>query len=208
MFNIRFSTSSLFSSSDLGLSVMEPDQSQKRYFESVGEIAVLWNYLERDLHVLGFQYLKGDSDVAGQIFGALRNVEKAEFVKYLASKYETNTGVIEHVNHFILGFDRIRENRNIIEHSVPTTPLHREYTGQIAKVSKKGIANLFSAPIDQMISLIEAMRDYRRYCLLISVAAGSSDDEPNIKDALASIDKPLLPNKIGTLPLPEDRADG
>lgn len=187
---------------------MEPDQSQKKYFESVGEIAVLWNYLERDLHVIGYNYLNCDSDVAGHIFGAMRNVEKAEFIKFLASKYESNPGVQEHVNHFIQAFNRIRENRNIIEHSVPATPLTSEYMGQIVKVSKRGIANLHSAPMEQISNLIDAMKDYRRYALMIALAVAQDDDDLEIKCTVASLEKPLLPNKIKILPLQGGREDG
>jgi len=53
---------------------MPESKPQKNYHELAGEISVQWNYLERDLHVLGFLYLGGDSDVASRIFASMGNV--------------------------------------------------------------------------------------------------------------------------------------
>ena len=185
--------------------------SLKKYAETVGEISIQWNLLERALHVIGYFYLGGDSGVAGRIFGAMGNISKVAFITYLVDRFEKNEKLADHAHHFLKAFNILRENRNIIEHSVPSLSRDKRFLGSIAKVNRQGERALFDAPIQTLETLLGDMKTFWAYAQFLA-AAILPEDRPtkeelgkDFGEAFASIDKPPLPRKLTPLLPPEDR---
>lgn len=125
--------------------------------------------MERTLHAIGYSYLGGDVGVASHIFYGMNNPELAKFVRYLCERFETDKTIKKHVNHFISGFDILRENRNIVQHAVPSQPRSQEYSGLLVKATRKGLVEVFDVPIDDLKRLREDLSAFLGYGRTIQV---------------------------------------
>ena len=192
--------------------------ARSTYARIVGDIAISWNELEQRLDRLTFHYFTVDAYVAGFVLGEMGNATKAEFAKFLIERFETNDLLKERGLHLVALLNRLRENRNILEHALPDA-YRGEYHGTIYKQNKRGYLVPFNAPIDALKALLKTMQDtvpYARW--LIRCLEWNADGEadgykggPTTAEAalrvLASIDKPELPDKIAPLELPLAQID-
>lgn len=198
---------------------MAKKPSRKQYAETLGEITIEWNYLERAINVIGYYYLQGDKGVASHVFGGMGNVSKAGFISYLTERFEDDEGVAGHVYHLLKTFNILRENRNILEHSVPYQSFGGAYLDAVTKLNTRGERLSFELPFDQLEEILDDMIRAADYARTISMSI-YQDYEPDPSDplsgdefralarkALASIEKPPLPRKIEKLPPPEDQPD-
>ncbi len=186
---------------------MAKKPSLRTFAETVGHISIQWNWLERHVNAYAYHYLGGDSDVASRILGEFGNVTKTEFIKFLLRKHEDDERLVDHGNHLLIGFDVLRQNRNIIEHSVPGRTHDGKYEGLIGKANKIGILSPFELPIEDLKKQLSLIKNYRQYTILVHASAGCEIDDgliPTTRDAMiASLSKPPRPSQIVPLP-PED----
>ncbi|MBK8160741.1 MAG: hypothetical protein IPK59_18915 [Rhodospirillaceae bacterium] len=191
--------------------------SRKKYAETIGEIAIGWNLLERRVDVVGFHYLGGKAEVASRIFQSMGNQTKEEFFRYLVKKIEPDARISECVNHLLSATSILRENRNTILHASPAinpitaTP---RYEGRIFKTHKLGHSSHFNVSIEVLEEIVFNLKNFADYAAIISASLESEDNDglkqgPSTKEAmtlaLSTLKTKLpLPYKIASLPLPED----
>jgi hypothetical protein len=184
-----------------------PSSAHSTYARIVGEVAIAWNRLERRLDSLIYHYLKVDPYVAGFILGGMGNDAKTEFAKFLIKRFEKNALLKEHGIHFAALFNRLRENRNILEHAEPHSYSER-YHGRIFKLNKQGFEIEFDAPIPSLKALLKTMQEagpYARwltFCLYMQAneefdgfEGGQATGEAALQ-VLAKMDRPILTKKI------------
>jgi|GEM_PF-3131949 len=179
---------------------MPHHNDKNRYALAVGHITIEWNYLEHDLQQLGFHYLTVDADVAAHIFAFMGNVTKAEFIRYLVERFEMNDAIKAHLFHFLTIYNRLRNNRNIVEHGVPALTPSGVYLDEIIKVDRRGDALPFAAPqetLDGFLKDLRSARDYAREIKhMIDILA---DDAPEARDP-ETLEKPPVPARLNALP--------
>lgn len=181
------------------------------YAKIIGEIAIEWNKLEIRFDGLIFDYLQIESDVAGFILGLLGNQSKADLATLLISKYETNEEAKQNALLCVSLMNRLRENRNILEHAIPHLNYDRRYIGTIKKLDKKYDSNVFVAPMTLLQELLSTMRKADTYIIQVRLCFQKPDNEDEafrqrMNEALiisTSLSRPLLPDKISPLVLPE-----
>ncbi len=174
---------------------------KNRYALTVGHIAIEWNYLERDLQQLGFSYLTVDIDIAAHIFAFMGNVTKAEFIAYLVEKCEENTAIKAHLQHFLKLYNRLRGNRNVVEHGVPALTRSGAYLDEIIKIDRRGDVLPFAASqesLDGFLKELRAARDYAHEIKkLVDVFADDKDNTPSPE----ILQKPPLPERLSAAPI-------
>lgn len=192
---------------------MPKTPAKSTYARVVGEISIGWNRIERDINTLAFYYMKEDSTVAGFILGSMGNQTRSDFLTLLVNRFETREPIREHLIYVIKLVNRIRENRNIIEHAEPALSREERYLGKIAKLNKVSNLSHFEAPIHllkEMAETIEKTISYIRNVRFTQVAHDGDDGRrheggPTMSEAslqvLASIGKPPLPRKLDPLRL-------
>lgn len=185
------------------------------YARIVGEVAIAWNLLERRLDSIAFMYLGLDAPTAGFILGEMGNATKADFATFLIERFEKNDIIKEHALHAVTFINRVRENRNILEHAHPHE-YRGGYEGTVYKIDRRIDYKVFDAPIPTLKALVKSMREAETYIRWIQHAITfqreRKDDERTagfrLADAavqvLASRGKPPLPDKIAPLPIAED----
>ncbi len=144
-----------------------------------------------------------DSTVAGFILGNMGKQTKADFVIMLVRRFEKHAAVKDHALHYVSLFNRLRENRNILEHAIPQTSWDRRYLGKISKLDKNSDLKAFEAPIRVLTELLASMRQAVPYSRIIRTAALHEDGGTGFAEVLASLDNPPLPHKISPLELEE-----
>ncbi len=179
---------------------MNAHNAKNRYALTVGHAAIEWNYLEHDLQQLGFNYLTVDADVAAHIFAFMGNVTKAEFIHYLVEKFEHNKAVKAHIFHFLTIYNRLRGNRNVVEHGVPALTPSGVFLDEIIKIDRRGDALPFAASqetLDCFLKDLCGARDYAREIKqMIDILA---DDAPETPDPV-TLEKPPVPARLNALP--------
>jgi hypothetical protein len=148
-----------------------------------------------------------DAHVAGFLLGGMGNDSKAEFAKFLINRFEKNALLKEHGIHFAALFNRLRENRNILEHAEPFSYSER-YHGTIFKTNKRGFAIQFDAPIGSLKALLKTMQTAAPYARWVTFCLYMEANEefdgynggPTTAEAalrvLASMDRPVLPKTL------------
>lgn len=186
---------------------MANGSAHSTYARIVGEVAIAWNGLERRLDSLIYHYLTVDAYVAGFVLGEMRNATKEEFAKFFIERFEGHQLLKEHALHFVALVNRLRENRNILEHAQPLSFSER-YHGTIYKMNRRGFEVGFDAPIGTLKALLKTMQDSAPYARWLTFCLGMYEDNeadgfeggPTTAEAalqvLASIDKPQLPKAI------------
>ncbi len=181
------------------------------YAQIIGEIAIEWNKLEIRFDGLIFDYLQIESDVAGFILGQFGNQTKADLATLLINKYETAETAKENALLCVSLMNRLRENRNILEHAIPHLNYDRRYIGTIKKLDRKYDSNVFTAPVALLRDLLKTMKRADLYILQVRVCLQQTENEDNdfrqkFHDAMiysTSLSRPLLPDKISPLVPPE-----
>lgn len=189
---------------------MARPSAHSTYARIIGEIAIAWNQLEQRLDSLIFHYLTDDAYVAGFILGEMGNQTKADFATFLIDRFESNELLREHADHFVALANRLRENRNILEHAQPLSYSDR-YHGTIYKTDRRGYAVQFGAPISKLRVLLKTMKDTIPYARWITFCLAMCEDESfdgmrggeataeAALHVLALIDRPQLPDKLAPL---------
>ncbi len=179
---------------------MNHHNDKNRYALAIGHAAIEWNYLEHDLQQLGFSYLTVAADVAAHIFAFMGNVTRAEFIHYLIDRFETNDAVKAHVFHFLKIYNRLRSNRNVVEHGIPALTPSGAYLDSIIKIDRRGDALPFAASqetLDAFLKDLRTARDYAKHIKhMIDILA---DDEPAERDP-EKLAMPPLPERLNALP--------
>lgn len=183
---------------------MSHHHDKNRYALAVGHIAIEWNYLEHDLQQLGNNYLTVDADVAGHIFAFMGNVTKVEFIGYLIDKFETDPAIRTHLEHFLHLYNRLRANRNVVEHGIPALTASGAYLDEIIKIDRRGDALPFAASQATLDTFLQDLRAARSYAhdikRLIDVLADDRDETPEA----AKLKKPQMPKRLSALPFRKD----
>ena len=189
---------------------MSKTSAHSTYARLVGEISISWNEIERRMDALIYHYLALDLPVAGFILGELGNATKAELGRFLINLYEPNAILKEHGLHSISLINRLRENRNILEHARPYT-WQDQYDGIVFKTNKRGNIVVFGAPVSKLKDLARTMHIAAPYIRWLTYCLCMSSDEPfegfsggpqtanAALQVLASIERPQLPDKIDPL---------
>ncbi len=180
---------------------MAHHHDKNRYALAVGHIAIEWNYLEHDLQQLGHNYLTVDPDVAAHIFAFMGNVTRAEFISYLVGKFEQNADIKAHIEHFLKIYNRLRGNRNVVEHGVPALTATGVYLDEIIKIDRRGDALPFAASQDTLDSFLHDLRDARDYAHHIKQMIDILSDDMDGRPDPATLVKPPMPKRLSTLPL-------
>lgn len=190
--------------------------SRKKYAETIGEIAIEWNLLERQVDVLGFHYLGGDSGVASRILQGMGNQTKEEFIRYLVNRFEPDKEIAELALYLLRAVSTLRENRNTLLHASPLNAVTR-YHGVIVKPHRHGHTMRFNVPIEVLEETADSLSNFIAYTAFLSACIDAPDDDgikggPSMRVAMkrtlaSSPTKPPLPHKIDPLPPPEDQPD-
>ena len=179
---------------------MAHHHDKNRYALAVGHIAIEWNYLEHDLQQLGHNYLTVDPDVAAHIFAFMGNVTRAEFIHFLVDKFEQNDDIKSHIEHFLKVYNRLRGNRNVVEHGVPALTATGAYLDEIIKIDRRGDSLPFAASQDTLDEFLRGLRTARDYAhnikQMIDVLSGDTADRPDPKTLV----RPTMPKRLMTLP--------
>lgn len=182
--------------------------ARSTYTKIVGDIAISWNVLERRLNSLIFHYLTVEAEVAGFVLGEMRNDTRERFAKFLIERYEKNKELKTAGLFAVQLFNRLRENRNTLEHAVPHLSHDQRYLGLVGKANRLGYAVWYPAPIEQLIGLVDSMKSADSWMRLLSTTLHmvETDDGKRHKGgptmgeasviALAKLERPSLPHKI------------
>jgi hypothetical protein len=188
--------------------------SQKKYAETIGQIAIQWNLLERKVNVLGFHYMGGDVEVASRILQGMGSQTREDFIRFLVTKFEPDKKIKEFCDHLMRAVPILRENRNTILHASPINDWSG-YQGHIVKPHKFGHTMNFNVPIQVLEELVTSLERFTGYAVQISVCVIASDEDrhmggPSMREAMKRVlseppCKPSLPRKIEPLPIPVDQ---
>jgi hypothetical protein len=179
---------------------MANNPTKNRYALDVGHIAIEWNYLEHDLQLLGFAYLTVEEDVASHIFGFMGNVTKVEFIEYLVDRYEKNKEIKGHLKHFLKIYNRLRGNRNVVEHGIPALTQSGAYLDKIIKIDRRGDAMPFAASQDTLNGFLKDLHRAREYATAIkSMIDLMGEDRENVPGP-EEYDRPMMPPRLKSLP--------
>jgi hypothetical protein len=195
---------------------MAKPPAHSTYARYVGEIAISWNKIEREVNNLIYYFMGGEADVAGFILGSMGNQTKADFLSFLVQRSKRSQQVKDGVIYAVQLFNRIRENRNIVEHGVPLRDPSGSYGGQLVKLDKSSNFRTFSAPIELVKEVAEAARRTEGWLRAVMTALTIDEDPENHEPSphgkslaeasqiwLSSLGRPPLPRKIGPLELEE-----
>jgi hypothetical protein len=83
---------------------------------ALGQISLLYNYLEDTCGLLFGQYMPTDGKFSKALFERLNNRERVDLLSAVASKNEKEQEVKDAVLHFLLCYDICTTNRNILAH--------------------------------------------------------------------------------------------
>ncbi len=179
---------------------MAHHHDKNRYALAVGHIAIEWNYLEHDLQQLGYNYLTVDTDVASHMFAFMGNVTKADFIHYLVDRFEKDEAIKAHIIHFLKVYNRLRANRNVVEHGVPALTSSGAFLDEIIKIDRRGDALPFAASQERLDTFLKDLHAAREYAhqikKMIDVFA---DDDEGAPDPTA-FKKMRLPSRLNVLP--------
>lgn len=195
----------------------KPRQQPFDLAKMLGDIAIQWNYLEVIYHNLIHCYIFDlPPDVASAIFNAMGSGQKADFFEFLIARYETEPLIREHMTHFQKIVHIVGENRNIVQHSLPSIEPRFEYEGAIYKRNRLGKPVRYEAPADALVQVLADIQEAKGYArMLISMIHArlswqmekkrrARGVKPNYKNWVELFDKPALPHKL--IPAPLDSA--
>ena len=190
--------------------------SRKKYAETIGEVAIGWNLLERKVNVLGFHYMGGDVEVASRILQSMGSQTREDFIRYLVAKFEPDKEIKEFSDYLMRAVPILRDNRNTILHASPISDWSG-YQGQIVKPHKLGHTMNFNVTIEVLEDLVTSLRQFIGYAVQISICVVAPNDDrhmggPSMREAMKRIlagppSKPPLPSKIDPLRIPVDRPE-
>jgi len=112
-------------------------------------------------------------DVAALILNAMNSTSKAALFEFLITKYETHEGFLEHLSHFQKMMHVLTENRNILQHSLPSTEPTYGYWGIIYKRNKLGKPVRYKASEDDLVQIawdLDAARVYVEQLIALKTA--------------------------------------
>jgi hypothetical protein len=180
----------------------------------LGDIAIQWNYLEVIYHKLIHCYIIDlPVDVASAIFNAMGSGQKADFFEFLIAKYETEPILRDRMAHFQKMIHIVGENRNIVQHSLPSVEPRFAYEGAIYKRNRLGEPVRYEAPADALAQVLVDIEETKGYAhMLISLLharlswqmekkRGARGVKPNYERWLEKFDKPDLPHRLIPTPL-------
>lgn len=182
------------------------------YDAKVGAISVSWNRLEIRMDRLIFQYIHEESDLIARMLAAMGNVSKGDLLLYLADNRELNESIKGHISGFVKAFNTLRENRNILQHSVPNLRRDDKYMGTTLKLSRFGLVQEFDASEDVLDDCHDEILRWMHFGQLLGAAINKNDPDAEIVGVpfhklVASLDTPLQPRKLTPLPPLEDLTD-
>ena len=172
---------------------------KKQYAFAVGNIAIEWNLLEFDLQQLGFAYLTVEEDVASHIFAFMGNVTKVEFIDYLVNHFEKNREIKSHIQHFLKLFNRLRGNRNVVEHGIPSFTKSGAYLEKIIKMDRRGDPTGFAATQAELEAFLFEIKSARNYAHTIKKNIDPMRDDRDEYIDIADLEKPDLPKRLGVI---------
>ena len=164
---------------------------KNRYAIAVGHVALEWNLLEHDLQRLGARYLTVDDDVTAHIFAFLGNASRIDFIRYLVDKFEDNQLAREHIAHFLDIYNRLRANRNVVEHGMPAITPSGVYLDRIIKIGRRGEEMPFAAPLSALDDLLKDLATTRGYAHAIEECADNGNFD--------GLEKPSMPARLKNL---------
>lgn len=180
----------------------------------LGNVSLHWNYLEVQYHEMIHCYLRElPQDVASAIFNAMGSVQKASFFDFLIAKYETEQGMRDHLAHFRKMIQIVTDNRNVLQHSLPSVEPRFDYEGTIYKRNQLGKPIPYKASADDLHDVFFDIHNARGYAyeLLALLHAKftwpgrrkkmTKEQIENYRKWLAYIEKPPLPHKLVPYPL-------
>lgn len=185
---------------------MAHKHDKNRYALAIGHVAIEWNYLEHDLQQIGFAYLTVDTDTAAHMFAFMGNVTKVEFIEYLAGRFEQNDVVKDHVLHFLRVYNRLRGNRNVVQHGVPALTASGAYLDEIIKIDRRGDALPFAASQATLDKFLKDLCGAREYAHAIKKMIDILADDT--AQDIASVKKPPLPKRLDALPFRKGENNG
>ena len=110
---------------------------------------------------------------------------------------KTDPQILSHVKHIIKTFNILRENRNLIEHSLPNETEEGEYLGQLWKLDRRGKPQQFIASEQELKKLLDDLKRTKIYTRRMAMMIKSLDRESEDGQLiLSSFGKPPLPRKL------------
>jgi hypothetical protein len=183
---------------------MAKSSAQSTYAMLIGEIAIGWNRLEREINNIALHYLREEPTVATFVLAKLRNEDRADFLKLLVNLREEGNNSKYYVLYLVSAFKVITSNRNVLAHGIPATDYGERYVGHVYKLNNSGKVNLFEAPIhilrEQVAitkSVIKFARALRTYLRTMSE---NNPRDPMMADGVPLVD--IWIRQFGPPPLP------
>ena len=159
------------------------------YSQTLGDIALAWNWLERLFHNIVLVHIREEPEVKSAILALAGNASKADLLRFLIKRREKDAAFADHLNFLADLFDRCREIRNIIIHSNPVGA-YGQYGGAIKKLSNRGRLVTFEAEeevlSDVAFNMIKA-HDYALDLLVVLRARDSGQPTESVHEHLALI---------------------
>lgn len=192
------------------------DVADPEYASLIGEICIIWNYLEDYVGYLLTIYFEYKSDLAFAVLAGLGNQSRIDLLTWFAQNKDPGSEMSECILYFATAFSICRENRNILVHSAVRL---REPDGSqfIEKWSrtKLGSKVRYAYDIKTVKLTIEETRRTLTFAskLFMSVIipmaelgiklqqAPTLDGKPKLKPRPLP-EKPPLPSKLKPLPPP------
>jgi hypothetical protein len=183
------------------------------YVRTVGKIAIEWNYLE----VLYFEvigtYIDLPEDTTRAILNGMGANQRIELLDFLTSKCEYDAGVRAHFAHFAQFTTIIGENRNTLQHGLPSTPPGTKYRGLVYKRNKQGKPIPYKASPEDLRQILTDIATAKAYAYEILRLSGIRISQEKMigrrssgargrdySELFARLEKPPLPHRI--IPLP------
>jgi hypothetical protein len=99
----------------------------------------------------------------------------------------------------------VTENRNIIQHSLPTIyPMHFEYEGMIFKRNKLGKPVFYKASVDDFFQIIDDLKEtssYAQFLVELCRFPRKKARQKLLNDYVAHTEKPSMPHKLVPSPI-------
>ena len=105
------------------------------YAELIGNISIVWNYLEDTVGYILPKYFEHDQEISIPVLAALDNRGRIDLLLHFVDAREDDAEVAERVRYFAKAFSICRDNRNILVHSAvrlgkASSPEHLEKTSR------------------------------------------------------------------------------
>lgn len=164
---------------------------------------MMWNQAESSIKQI-VQLLLGESTVSFAVAAEMKNLSLVRAVQ-VASKIDDLGDLSDHLRHYCIGFDILREYRNFYVHGIYATTVQDGTTAlQMLTVDAPGKIRM-SNPVITANDLQKYSQDVQNligYSVAIQIALGATGTgiDKMVAAYDAKLEKPIWPTKVNKMP--------